>query len=64
MNLALINAFPIPALDGGRLLFILLEKIKGRPVKRSTEQKVHQIGFALLLTLMLLITVRDVIRLF
>jgi len=64
VNLALINIFPIPALDGGRLLFILLEKLKGHPVKRSTEQRVHQIGFALLLTLMLLITVRDVIKLF
>lgn len=62
-NLALINIFPIPALDGGRLLFVLLEKIRRRPVPRAAEQRLHQVGFALLLTLMLLITVRDVLRL-
>jgi len=64
VNLALINIFPIPALDGGRILFIIIEKIKGHPVSRTIEQKIHQVSFALLLTLMLLITVRDVIRLF
>ncbi len=64
VNLALINAFPIPALDGGRLLFILLEKLKGRPISRLLEQKIHQVSFAVLLTLMLLVTARDVVRLF
>lgn len=64
VNLALINAFPIPALDGGRLLFLLIEKIKGSPVSRLIEQKIHQVGFTFLLMLMALITVRDVVRLF
>ncbi|MDO8558528.1 MAG: site-2 protease family protein [bacterium] len=64
VNLALINIFPIPALDGGRLLFILLEKLKGRPIPRLVEQKIHQVSFVVLLTLMLLVTVRDVVRLF
>jgi regulator of sigma E protease len=64
VNLALINIFPIPALDGGRFFFLILEKIKGRPISRRIEQQIHQVGFAVLLMLMLIITVRDVIHLF
>ena len=59
INLAIINILPIPALDGGRILFILIEKFKGSPVSRSTEGMIHKIGFILLLLLMLIITVRD-----
>mgnify|MGYP001578362740 CR=1 FL=1 len=59
INLAIINILPIPALDGGRILFILIEKLKGSPVSRQAEGMVHQIGFILLLLLMLFITVRD-----
>lgn len=63
VNLAIINILPIPALDGGRILFILIEKLKGRPVSQKFEQRAHNIGFALLITLMLLVTARDVARL-
>ncbi|MGK2848912.1 MAG: RIP metalloprotease RseP [Minisyncoccota bacterium] len=59
INLAIINILPIPALDGGRILFVLIEKIKGKPISRSTENMIHQIGFMLLLLLMLIITIRD-----
>ncbi|HLC94891.1 MAG TPA: RIP metalloprotease RseP [Patescibacteria group bacterium] len=59
INLAIINILPIPALDGGRILFVLIEKLKGTPVSRSTEGIIHQVGFMLLLLLMLIITVRD-----
>lgn len=59
INLGIINILPIPALDGGRILFILIEKLKGSPVSRKTEGMVHQIGFVLLLLLMLFVTIRD-----
>jgi len=63
VNLAIINILPIPALDGGRILFILIEKLKGSAVSQKFEQRAHNIGFALLITLMILVTVRDVARL-
>lgn len=59
INLGIINILPIPALDGGRILFILIEKLKGSPVSRRVEGMIHQIGFMLLLILMFFITVRD-----
>lgn len=60
INLGIINALPIPALDGGRILFVLIEKIKGKPVGQKVEQMIHTIGFMLLLALMALVTLRDV----
>jgi regulator of sigma E protease len=60
VNLAIINFIPFPALDGGRVLFLLIEKIKGTPVKRETEAIFHNIGFALLLLLILIITFKDI----
>ena len=59
INLGIINILPIPALDGGRILFVLIEKLKGSPVSQRVEGMIHQVGFMLLLLLMLLITVRD-----
>lgn len=64
LNLAIINAIPFPALDGGRLLFLLIEKIKGSPVSQKIEQAVHMLGFALLILLMIVVTFRDIVRLF
>jgi len=64
INLAIINILPFPALDGGRLLFLLIEKIKGSPVSQRVERAVHSAGFVFLIILMLLITVRDIIKLF
>lgn len=64
VNLAVINILPLPALDGGRLLFLIIEKIQGKPVNRETERKIHSAGFIILIGLMALITLRDVIKLF
>jgi regulator of sigma E protease len=62
LNLAIINIFPFPALDGGRILFLIIEKIKGRPVKKETEALIHNIGFFILIGLILLITYKDIAR--
>lgn len=62
INLGIINAFPFPALDGGRILFVMIEKIKGSPVSQRTEQFFHSAGFVLLILLMLYITFRDVLK--
>ena len=64
INLGLINILPIPALDGGRILFILIEKIKGSPVSQKIEQGFHLTFFALLILLMVVITYKDVLKLF
>jgi regulator of sigma E protease len=64
LNLAIVNFLPLPALDGGRLLFLLIEKIKGKPVKREVENIIHTIGFWILIALVLLITYHDVRKLF
>jgi regulator of sigma E protease len=62
LNLAIINLVPFPALDGGRLFTILIEKIKGSPVPRRAEEIANRIGFAFLLVLMAFITVHDIAR--
>jgi len=59
INLGVINFLPFPALDGGRILFLLIEKIKGSPVSQKVEGAVHTAGFVFLLGIMLLVTVRD-----
>lgn len=62
LNLAVINFLPLPALDGGRIIFLLIEKIKGSPVKREVEGAIHNIGFMALILLILVITVKDLSR--
>ncbi|MFH1255574.1 MAG: RIP metalloprotease RseP [bacterium] len=62
INLAVINFIPFPALDGGRVLFLIIEKIKKSPIKKEVEAAMHNIGFALLMILVLLVTFRDVGR--
>lgn len=62
INLGIINILPIPALDGGRILFILIEKLKGSPVSQRIENGFHTVGFTLLIGLMILITVRDFMK--
>jgi len=59
-GLAVANLFPIPALDGGRLLFIAFEKLRGRRLDPEKEGIIHLVGFALLLGLMVVITVSDI----
>ncbi len=60
VNLGLINLLPIPALDGGRLLFVGLEAVRGRRIEPSREQLVHVIGFVVVIGLMLVLTAREV----
>lgn len=64
INLGILNLFPFPALDGGRLLFLLIEKIKGSRIKTSVANAINTIGFGLLILLMVFVTIKDVIRLF
>lgn len=64
VHLAVLNIIPFPALDGGRLLFLLIEKIKGSPVNPRVGGMVHGIGMALLLLLMVIITYKDILKLF
>lgn len=64
LNLAVINILPFPALDGGRILFLLVEKVKGKPVRRELEALIHNIGFILLIALVVFITYKDIARLF
>lgn len=63
INLAILNLLPLPALDGGRLLFIAIEAVIGRKVKPRLEQAIHLAGMALLIGLMILVTINDVRRL-
>jgi len=63
INLGLFNLFPIPALDGGRLLFLIIEAIRKKPVEVELQEFVHYIGFLILITLMLLVTYQDILRL-
>ncbi|MFZ0371400.1 MAG: RIP metalloprotease RseP [Halobacillus sp.] len=64
INLGIVNLLPLPALDGGRLLFVGLEGVRGKPIDPQKEGIVHFIGFALLMLLMLLVTWNDIQRLF
>lgn len=59
INLGIINILPFPALDGGRVLFVLIEMVKGSPVSHRVEGWFHQLGFLFLLVLMVLVTVHD-----
>lgn len=60
LNLAVLNVLPFPALDGGRILFLIIEKIRGRRNNQKLEQIVNTAGFVFLLLLMLLVTIKDV----
>ena len=59
LNLAFINILPIPALDGGRLLFLILNKINKKLAPAKFEQVAHSIGFMLLMLLILVVTIKD-----
>lgn len=63
INVGFINLLPLPAFDGGHILFLIIEKIKGSPVKPETEAKFHTVGLFLLMALMVYITFNDILRL-
>ncbi len=62
LNLAVINMLPFPALDGGRLLFVAIEAVTGRPVPSRIAQYANAVGFFLLILLMVLVTYNDILR--
>ena len=64
MNVGVINLIPFPAFDGGRVLFLIIEKIRRKPIKAKTEGMINSIGFILLMLLMVFVTISDVIKLF
>ncbi len=64
LNVGFVNLIPFPAFDGGRILFLIIEKIKGSPVKAETENLIHNIGFFILLALVIFVTINDIIKLF
>ncbi|WML43736.1 RIP metalloprotease RseP [Neobacillus sp. PS3-40] len=64
INLGIMNLLPIPALDGGRLMFFAVEAVRGKPIDKQKEGMVHFIGFALLMLLMLVVTWNDIQRFF
>ncbi|ABB13927.1 RIP metalloprotease RseP [Carboxydothermus hydrogenoformans] len=63
INLGIFNLLPIPALDGSRIMFVLAEALRGKPIDPEKENFIHLIGFGLLLLLMLIITYKDIISL-
>lgn len=64
INLGIFNLLPIPALDGGRFLFLVIEAIRRKPLKPEHEGIVHFIGFALLMLLVIVVTFNDIVRIF
>lgn len=64
VNIGVLNLLPLPALDGGHLIFILLEWVRKKPINPHLENKIHSWGMAALLTLMGIVTINDLLRLF
>ncbi len=64
ISLAVINMVPFPALDGGRILFVLIEAVKGSPLNKKFALYTNTVGFFLLITLMIVVTYRDIAKLF
>lgn len=63
LNLAVLNILPIPALDGGRLAFVFLEKLIGKRLRPAFERSAHQMGMIILLGLILLVSINDILKL-
>ena len=63
-NLGILNLLPIPALDGGRLVFLILEAIRGKRIPPEKEGMVHFAGFAFLMILMVVVMYNDIMKLF
>lgn len=64
LNLAIVNILPFPALDGGRLLFVVIEGTTGKKIKAHWERALHQVGMVILLALIVLVTLNDLVRIF
>lgn len=64
LNLAVLNFFPFPALDGGRAFLLIIEKLRGKPLKKEVESWLNNAGFFLLMALIIFVTYKDILRLF
>lgn len=64
INVGIFNLLPIPALDGGRLVFLLIEGVRGKPIDPNKEALVHFVGFALIFLLLIVVTWNDIQKLF
>ncbi len=64
LNLAALNVFPFPALDGGRILLVLIEKIKGSPVRMKTQLWLNGVGFVILILFLIAVSIQDITRIF
>ena len=64
INVGVINLLPFPAFDGGRILFLIIEKIKGSPVDAKVENTIHTIGFGILILLMIYVSWNDIVKIF
>ena len=64
VNLAVLNILPFPALDGGRLVMVFAERIRGKALSQQVEQTINAAGFIVLIVLMVAVTVRDIVRFF
>ena len=62
--LAFFNVLPIPALDGGRILFVIIESIIRRPIKPIVANTINTIGFVLLMILIVVVTYKDIVKMF
>ena len=64
INVGIINLLPFPAFDGGRILFLIIEKVFKKPVSKKTENIIHSIGFMLIIGLLIYVTFNDILRIF
>ena len=64
LSLGVTNLLPIPALDGGKILILLIEAIRRKPMKQETEVNIQLLGFAILIALSLYVTYHDILRIF
>jgi len=64
INIGVINLLPFPAFDGGRILFLIIEKVFRKPVSKKVENIIHSIGFMLIIALLIYVTFNDILRLF
>jgi regulator of sigma E protease len=64
MNLGVFNLLPLPALDGGRIIFLGIEAVCRKPIKRELEQTINTVGLMILMALMLFVTMKDIFNLF
>ncbi|OGW16274.1 MAG: hypothetical protein A2035_05460 [Nitrospirae bacterium GWA2_42_11] len=64
LQLGILNLLPMPVLDGGWIVFLIIEKIKGSPLNKKTMEVAQTVGFALLITLIIIVSYNDILRVF